>query len=76
MRNVVIFLISLVTWNFISISLHAETADDFLKAYFLIQDGDAADKGSEKEKAVEKYSLEKMAPRLAGILKQEEAKCV
>jgi len=36
--------------------LHAETADDFLKAYFLIQEGDAADKGAETAKAVEKYS--------------------
>lgn len=36
--------------------LCAETADDFLKAYFLVQDGDAADKGSDSAKAIEKYS--------------------
>ncbi|MCC7519396.1 MAG: tetratricopeptide repeat protein [Verrucomicrobiae bacterium] len=36
--------------------LRAETADDFLKAYFLVQDGDAADKGGDTAKAVEKYS--------------------
>lgn len=36
--------------------LQAETADDFLKAYFLIQDGDTAEKGSDNGKAVEKYS--------------------
>lgn len=36
--------------------LGAETADDFLKAYFLVQDGDAADKGSDSAKAIEKYS--------------------
>lgn len=34
----------------------AETADDFLKAYFLVQDGDAADKGGDHAKAAEKYS--------------------
>ncbi len=37
-------------------ALRAETADDFLKAYFLIQDGDAADKGGETAKSVEKYT--------------------
>lgn len=37
-------------------SLHAETADEFLKAYFFVQDGDSAEKGGEKSKAVEKYS--------------------
>ena len=36
--------------------LGAETADDFLKAYFLVQDGDAADKGSDSAKAIEKYA--------------------
>ncbi len=37
-------------------SLHAETADEFLKAYFFVQDGDSAEKGGENSKAVEKYS--------------------
>jgi Flp pilus assembly protein TadD len=33
----------------------ADTADLFLKAYFLIQDGDAAEKGDDRVKASEKY---------------------
>ncbi|MBI4025360.1 MAG: tetratricopeptide repeat protein [Verrucomicrobia bacterium] len=40
----------------VSLIVRAETADDFLKAYFQIQDGDAAEKGGESAKAVEKYS--------------------
>ena len=36
---------------------HAQDpADDFLKAYFLLQDGDTAKKAGEKDKAVEKYN--------------------
>jgi tetratricopeptide (TPR) repeat protein len=33
-----------------------DPADDFLKAYFLLQDGDTAKKSNEKEKAIEKYN--------------------
>ncbi len=33
-----------------------DIADDFLKGYILIQEGDASEKGGEKEAAVEKYS--------------------
>lgn len=36
--------------------VRAETADDFLKAYFLVQDGDAAEKGGDSAKASEKYA--------------------
>lgn len=36
---------------------HAQDpADDFLKAYFLLQDGDTAKKAGEKDKAIEKYN--------------------
>jgi tetratricopeptide (TPR) repeat protein len=33
-----------------------DTADLFLKAYFLIQDGDASEKGDDRAKAAEKYA--------------------
>jgi len=33
-----------------------DPADDFLKAYFLLQDGDTAKKAGEKDKAIEKYN--------------------
>lgn len=33
-----------------------DPADDFLKAYFLLQDGDTAKKSNEKDKAIEKYN--------------------
>ncbi len=46
------FLVYLLT----ATPIRAETADDFLKAYFLIQDGDTAAKGGEGAKAIEKYS--------------------
>lgn len=38
------------------LTAHAEPADDFLKAYFLLQDGDTAERGGESAKAIEKYS--------------------
>jgi regulator of replication initiation timing len=38
-------------------AVHAQDpADDFLKAYFLLQDGDTAKKAGEKDKAIEKYN--------------------
>lgn len=36
-------------------SLQAETKDDFIKAYLLIQEGDVADKNAKASQAVEKY---------------------
>ncbi len=34
----------------------ADTADDFLQAYFLIQDADAAEKGNDSSRAIDKYN--------------------
>ncbi len=49
-------LIGVLALIFAVLPLRAETADDFLKAYFLLQDGDAAEKGGETPKAIEKYT--------------------
>lgn len=37
-------------------SLRAEPADDFLKAYFLIQEGESAEKGGDTTKALDKFN--------------------
>ena len=49
-------LVGILILIFAVLPVRAETADDFLKAYFLLQDGDAAEKGGENPKAVEKYT--------------------
>ena len=41
---------------FTSMGRAQDPADEFLKAYFLIQDGDTAKKATEKDKAIEKYN--------------------
>ncbi|MDD2706647.1 MAG: tetratricopeptide repeat protein [Verrucomicrobiae bacterium] len=51
-----IFLTGLLTAAFAVSTLHAESADDFLQAYFQIQDGDAAEKGGDTAKAAEKFT--------------------
>ncbi|MBV9463794.1 MAG: tetratricopeptide repeat protein [Verrucomicrobiae bacterium] len=49
-----LFLLLLGIW--IPAALAEDPADQFLKAYFLIQDGDTAKKSDEKDKAIEKYN--------------------
>lgn len=47
----------LVGLSFCATAVRAQDpADEFLKAYFLIQDGDTAKKANEKDKAIEKYN--------------------
>src|SRR5438105_4648424 len=47
---------SIVVFLTLCLLLKAEPADEFLKAYFLIQEGDAAEKGQDWPKAIEKFS--------------------
>lgn len=46
----------LITTFWMPSSVRADTADDFLKAYFQVQDGDAAEKSGDGKKASDKYN--------------------
>ena len=55
--NVIKTVPMLLGLAFFATAGHAQDpADDFLKAYFLLQDGDTAKKAGEKDKAIEKYN--------------------
>src|SRR3989344_4312326 len=55
--NVLKTVLMLLGLAFFATTGHAQDpADDFLKAYFLLQDGDTAKKAGEKDKAIEKYN--------------------
>ena len=50
-------MLMLLSLAFFATASHAQDpADDFLKGYFLLQDGDTAKKAGEKDKAIEKYN--------------------
>ncbi len=56
MQRRTLYLISLLVIIVVGAPVFAETADDFLKAYFQVQDADAAEKSGDAQKAAEKYS--------------------